>query len=508
MKKEIKNIIDHFKNLKILVIGDAILDTYIYGTTDRICREAPVPVFNSTDETYSCGGAANTAINLAALGAETYYLTVVGKDSNARCLIDILHKHNVHSEYILKDKSRKTIAKKRVIASSNIILRLDEGTTADIDEELENELLQKFFELEDFVDAIIISDYGFGVITDSFIRSLQSFGAASSRPVILDSKNVSRFKNLHLFAVKPNYEEVLQLLQIGKVAKNKRTEQLMKKSEALLRNSGAEYVVATLDIDGVILFQKGKKPYHVACVPRDSKNTIGAGDTFISALTLAAAANLKMEVAAEIAAAAAAIVVQKDGTALCTNTQLKSYFNSVPKYISNNEELSSTISELRKKGKKIVFTNGCFDLIHKGHIALLNQARQAGDILIVGINNDESTRKVKGPDRPVNTLEDRITVLAGLQSVDYIVSFEEESPVQLIKSVRPDVFVKGADYTEKSIPELPLLKRLSCEVKIIPNVHDISTTDIIHRINEIVEDAEQKNEIKNLQKLMEEKSML
>ena len=166
MKKEIKNIIDHFKNLKILVIGDAILDTYIYGTTDRICREAPVPVFNSTDETYSCSGAANTAINLAALGAETYYLTVVGKDSNARCLIDILHKHNVHSEYILKDKSRKTIAKKRVIASSNIILRLDEGTTADIDEELENELLQKFFELEDFVDAIIISDYGFGVITD------------------------------------------------------------------------------------------------------------------------------------------------------------------------------------------------------------------------------------------------------------------------------------------------------------------------------------------------------
>jgi D-beta-D-heptose 7-phosphate kinase / D-beta-D-heptose 1-phosphate adenosyltransferase len=509
MKKEIKNIIDHFKNLKILVIGDAILDTYIYGTTDRICREAPVPVFNSTDEKYSCGGAANTAINLSALGAETYYLTVLGKDSNARCLLDILHKNNVHTEFILKDKTRRTIAKKRVIASSNIILRLDEGTVTDIHEELENELLQKFFEIEDFVDAIIISDYGFGVITDSFIRSLQSFGTAFSKPLIVDSKDVSRFKNIHPLAVKPNYEEMLQLLQISKVAKNKRVEQVVKKSDALLKSTGSEYVLVTLDIDGVVLFQKGKKPYLINCIPRDSKNTIGAGDTFISALTLGVAAGIKMEAAAEIAAAAAAIVVQKDGTALCTNIQLKSYFNAVPKYISNNEELLSTIDELRKKGKKIVFTNGCFDLIHKGHIALLNKAREAGDVLIVGVNNDESARKVKGPDRPVNTLEDRITVLAGLQSIDYIISFEEESPIQLIKTVHPDVFVKGADYTEKSIPEMPLLKKLSCEVMIIPYLYDISTTNIIHRINEIVEEPEQKNDVKKTGKIMaEEKSVL
>jgi D-beta-D-heptose 7-phosphate kinase/D-beta-D-heptose 1-phosphate adenosyltransferase len=502
MKKEIKNIIDHFKNLKILVIGDAILDTYIYGTTDRICREAPVPVFNSTDEKYSCGGAANTAINLSALGADAYYLTVLGKDSNARCLLDILHRNNVHTEFILKDRSRKTIAKKRVIASSNILLRLDEGTVTDIDEELENELLQKFFEIEDFVDAVIISDYGFGVITNSFIRSLQSFGTAFSKPVVVDSKEVTRFKNIHPLLVKPNYEEALQLLQISKVAKNKRIEQVTKKGDALLKNSGAENVVVTLDIDGVVLFQKGKKPFHINCIPRDSKNTIGAGDTFISALTLAAVLGLRMEEATEIAAAAASIVVQKDETAFCTNIQLKSYFNAVPKYISNTEELLSTINDLRKKGKKIVFTNGCFDLIHKGHIALLNKAREAGDVLIVGVNNDESARKVKGPDRPVNTLEDRITVLAGLQSIDYMISFEEESPLQLIKAVHPDVFVKGADYTEKSIPEMPLLKKLSCEVKIIPYLSDISTTNMIHRINEIVEETGQKNEVKKTGKLM------
>ena len=501
MKTEIKNAIDNFKNLKILVVGDAILDTYIYGTTDRICREAPVPVFNVQDQKFSCGGAANTAINLAALGAETYYLTVLGKDSNAKELLDLLHKNKVHSEFILKDKTRKTIAKKRVIASSNIILRLDEGTVEDINEDLEKELLQKFVEIENFVDAILLSDYGFGVITDKFIRSLHSLISAFSKPVIVDSKDLSRFKNIHPAVVKPNYEEALQLVNISNLPKKKRVEQVIKNGDALLKNTGADNAAVTLDVDGIVLFQKGKKPYYISCVPRDSKNTIGAGDTFISALTLAMASGLKMETATEIAAAAAAIVVQKDGTALCSNMQLKSYFNAVPKYISGNEDLLNTVKELREKGKKIVFTNGCFDLIHKGHIALLNKAREAGDVLIVGVNNDESARKVKGADRPVNTLEDRITVLAGLQSIDYLIAFAEESPVQLIKAVHPDVFVKGADYTETSIPEMPLLKKLGCEVKIIPYMQDISTTNIIHRINDINEETDQKNVLKKTGKM-------
>ncbi len=237
------------------------------------------------------------------------------------------------------------------------------------------------------------------------------------------------------------------------------------------------------------LVRRGKNPFHISCIPRDAKNTIGAGDTFISALTLGIASALPTETATEIAAAAAAIVVQKDGTTLCSNMQLKSYFNAIPKYITTTEELLNIIKELREEGKKIVFTNGCFDLIHKGHIALLNKARKAGDVLIVGVNDDESTKKVKGNDRPVNTLEDRITVLAGLQSIDYLIAFAEESPLQLIKAVHPDVFVKGADYTEGSIPEMPLLKKLGCEVKIIPHAHEISTTDIIQRINEIVEET-------------------
>lgn len=489
MKTEIKNTIDGFKNLKILIVGDAVLDTYIYGSNDRICREAPVPVFNKHEEKFCCGGAANTAINLAALGAETYFLSVIGKDANGKELLDLLQKHKVHCKYILKDKTRRTIAKKRVIASSNIILRLDEGSVNDINKHLEDLLLQHFFELEEIVDAIVLSDYGFGVLTDRFISSIKQITSSFSKPIIIDSKKLGRFKNLHPTAIKPNYEEYLTLMDFSKVAKNKRAAQVFNNSETLLKNSGAENVAVTLDADGVALVQKGKKPYYISCIPQDAKNTIGAGDTFISALTLGIAAGLPTETATEIAAAAAAIVVQKDGTTLCSNMQLKSYFNAIPKFISTNEELLNIVKELREEGKKIVFTNGCFDLIHKGHIALLNKARKAGDILIVGVNDDESVKKVKGNDRPVNTLEDRITVLAGLQSIDYIVSFAEESPLQLIKAVHPDVFVKGADYSESSIPEMPLLKRLGCEVKIIPHTHDISTTEIIQRINEIVEET-------------------
>jgi len=502
MAKGIKNIIDNFKNLKILVVGDAILDTYIYGTTDRICREAPVPVFNAEEEKYSCGGAANTAINLSALGAETYYLTVLGKDSNAQELLNVLQKNHVHCEFILRDKTRKTIAKKRVIALSNIILRLDEGTVTDINKNFEEELLKQISDASHFADAILFSDYGFGVITDSLIKSLQSGVSSFRKPILIDSKNLTRFKNLHPAAVKPNYEEALQLLNLFKTSKIKRAEQVMKHSEILLSKTGAQNVAITLDDNGVVLIRKGKKPYCVDCIPRDSKNTIGAGDTFISALTLAMASKLKMEICVEIASAAAAIVVQKDGTNVCSNVELKSYFNSVPKYLSNNEDLSNTIKELRKKDKKIVFTNGCFDLIHKGHIALLDKAREAGDVLIVGVNNDESAKKVKGPDRPVNTLEDRIAVLAGLQSVDYIISFAEESPLQLIKAVHPDVFVKGSDYTETSIPEMPLLKKLGCEVKIIASQYHISTTDIIHKINDINEEADSKTDFRKSGKMV------
>ncbi len=483
MKEELISLIEDFKKLKILVIGDAILDTYVKGNPDRVCREAPVLVFNVDDQEHQCGGAANTAINVATLGATSTYLTVLGKDATSKELIEILKKNKVQTEYILRDKSRVTIAKKRITSSSQILMRIDEGTTTEISKSCENEMINKVAELLPQLDAIILSDYGYGIITDPFILKIKKIAAAQHKPVVVDAHDLKRYKLLEPLAVKPNYEETIKLLGIEKAAQN-RPQQIMQFGKELHLITGAQKVAVTLDVDGVLLLEEGKKPYRILSVPQDNKNSIGAGDTFISALTMGLALKAESFIAAEIASAAAAVVVKKDGTVGCTNQELKSYFNTVPKYITSTTELSTIVKELRKNGKKIVFTNGGFDLLHKGHISILNKAREAGDVLIVGVNSDESIRKLKGPERPINSLEDRLTVLAGLQSVNYLISFEEESPVQLIKAVHPDVFVKGGNYTENTIPEAALLKRLNCEVKIVPYKEEHATTQIINRIRD------------------------
>lgn len=481
MQEKLSDVIENFRNLKILVIGDAILDTYVKGSPDRVSREAPVMVFNVDEQEHYCGGAANTAINVAALGAETYFLTVLGKDSSSRELMDVLKKRKVNTDFLIRDKGRVTIAKKRIMATSHMLMRIDEGTTSAVVESCEKELLKKIAEVYEKVDAIILSDYGFGVITNGIIEGIKEITSKERKIIVADGRDVSRFKTLKPDAVKPNYEETIKLLQIDK-APQKRDEQIAGCAKKLHEITGANKVAVTLDADGVLLLEKGKEPYRVYAVPRDNKKAIGAGDTFTSAFTLSLVSEVSGENATQIAAAAAAVVVQKDGTIGCTNNELKSYFTAVPKYISQMGQLSEIVNDLKKQGKKIVFTNGCFDIIHKGHITLLNKAREAGDVLIVGVNNDNSIKKLKGPERPINNLEDRLTVLAGLQSVDYLIAFEEESPVQLLKQVHPHVFVKGGNYTETSIPEAPLLKQLGCIVKIVPYIEDHSTTQIINKI--------------------------
>ena len=489
MKEKLSHIIDSFKNLKVLVIGDAILDTYVNGSPDRVSREAPVMVFNVSEQQHFCGGAANTAINVAALGAETYFLTIVGKDSGSRELLEVLKKYKVNTDYIIRDKGRTTISKKRITSAAHQLMRIDEGTTAEISSVCEKELLQKVSELYAGINAIILSDYGFGIITNGIIAGIKEITSKERKIIVADGRDLSRFRTLKPDAVKPNYEETIKLLNADKTEFS-RDLQIAEYAKKLHEITGSNKVAATLDADGVLFLEKGKPPFKILAVPQDNKKAIGAGDTFTSALTLSLAAKVKGEVAVQIAAAAAAVVVQKEGTAGCTNNELKAYFTAVPKYITQPEQLTEIVTDLKKQGKKIVFTNGCFDIIHKGHIALLNKAREAGDVLIVGVNNDNSIRKLKGPDRPINNLEDRITVLAGLQSIDYLIAFEEESPVQLIKQVHPHIFVKGGTYTETSIPEAPLLKKLGCVVKIVPYIEEHSTTQIINKIRDITHEDE------------------
>ena len=495
MQENLMRIIENFKSVKLLVIGDAILDMYVITTPEKFGREAPVPVFNVQQYNHQCGGAANTAINVATLGAETFFLTVTGKDSGAKHLNDLLRQNKVHTEYIVKDKSRRTVVKQRVTASSNILFRIDSGTTTAVNEQTEKELLRRLNELYAHIDAVIISDYDNGVFTNAMIDSIKKLSELHHKHVIVDAKDLRKFKAVKPSAVKPNYEESLKILNIEKLEHHKRVEQILQHQQKLFEVTGATKIAATLDADGVVFFEEGKEPYTIPCVAREDKKSIGAGDTFTSALALALALNADGRTAAEIAAAAAAVVMQKEGTAGCTNSELKHYFNEVPKHILSVEELVNIVKELKKHNKKIVFTNGCFDIIHSGHIYLLNNARKAGDVLIVGVNSDESIRQLKGKDRPINRLSDRITVLAGLQSVDYLIVFDEDSPADLIKAIEPDVFVKGGNYTEDSIPEAALLKKIGCTVKIVPYMEERSTTHIIDKIRDAQQEGAPVKEI-------------
>lgn len=482
MKEQLKEQVGNFKNYKVLVIGDAILDTYVKGITDRISREAPVPIINVTDLEHDCGGAANTAINVAALGAQTFFLTVIGKDENGKQLMNVLKKNKVSTECIVQDKERKTLAKKRVVAFSNILLRIDEGDVDPVGAQAEKSLLENLKKLYRTADAIILSDYGYGIITDAVLECLKKLRAQKPKVLIADSKDLKKFKHLAPTAVKPNYEETVNLLGLKKLQNGERLSQVLVNGKKLLELTGAENVTATIDADGTVLFEKGKKPYLIRATPQDNKNSIGAGDTFISALTLGFCSGGKAPAAAEIAAAAAAVVLKKEGTVVCTCNELKAYFNENPKYVLTLHELAAKVEQLKKEGKKIVFTNGCFDILHKGHVSLLNQAKSFGDVLIVGINSDESIKRLKGSERPINSLDDRITVLAGLQSVDILMSFEDDTPVKVIKALKPDVFVKGGDYSEESLPETPIIKQQGGEVRIINFVNDRSTTGIIRKI--------------------------
>lgn len=481
-----KDIIQQFKDLKVLVVGDAILDAYLHGTSSRICREAPVPLVEAQTELTGCGGAANTAINVSALGAQTTFLTVLGNDDTGKRIEQLLRESHVDTSNIFFTSLRKSISKRRVVVSGNIVLRIDEGSTDAIPVSLQKRILKQLRSLIPRVDALLLSDYGLGLMTNHMIEELAEILRLQPVALFVDSRDASRFKQLSPYAVKPNWEETLSLLNLDPKSVTDRIAELQKQRENLLTITGAKYVVATVDTEGALILSKDEEPYRITTVPQESKNTIGAGDTFISALTLASAAGAPIQTAADIASAAAAIVLQKDGTVRCTNLQLSARFNREPKLISSTEELQLIAHDLHDRNKKIVFTNGCFDLIHKGHVDLLKKAKEAGDTLIVGINTDESARKVKGPERPVNSLEDRISVLAALESIDYIVPFDDTTPVDIIRIVRPRVFVKGSNYTVESIPEAALLKELSCEVKIISRDPNISTSNIINKIHEMI----------------------
>jgi D-beta-D-heptose 7-phosphate kinase/D-beta-D-heptose 1-phosphate adenosyltransferase len=486
MTQSLPSLVERFGELSALVLGESILDVYLRGRTTRLSREAPVPVVDLDERVDAPGGAANAAVNLASLGARVELLSVVGDDPAGARLRELLLAAGVGVDHLVAQPGRRTLIKRRLVADGQMLARADDGDDAPVGEPTQRGLLAALRQRFGSCDAVLVSDYGYGLIGAPLLEALRSLQAGAPRALVVDAKRPAVYREVGVTAAKPNYEEAVDLLGIGRLAgTSRRVEQLERQGERLRSLLGAELVAVTLDSEGALLFEPGEgPPYRTYARERPSSLTTGAGDTFASVLALALAAGADVPAAGELASAAAALVVSREGTAVCGADVLRQVVMVTRRQHGGVDELVAEVRAHRGHGRRIVFTNGCFDILHHGHVAYLNRAKALGDVLVVGVNSDDSVRRLKGADRPLNALEDRMAVLGALSCIDHLVAFDGDTPAELIRAVRPDVFVKGGDYRPDTLPEAPLVEQLGGEVVLLPYLEDHSTSGVIQRIRE------------------------
>ena len=476
-------LVERFSELTVLVVGEPILDVWLRGRSTRLCREGPAPLVDLVERVAAPGGAANAAANVASLGARATFLSAVGDDEAGAALRRLLHEAGVGTAHLLTAPGRRTLVKHRVVSDAQVLVRFDEGDTGQLGELLQRRMAGLAEDLLDQHDAVLVSDYGYGVVGPALRECLRRRQRAAPLVLVCDAKHPERYQDAGVTAIKPNYHEAVRLLGLEPLdGSQQRAQQIEREGGRIRERLGARMVAVTLDADGALLFDGEAPPYRTYARPRPAAFTTGAGDTFASALTLALAAGGGGHAAAELASAAAALAVTRDGTAVCSQAALREAVAGERQVVSSLADLRTRVELYRQQGRRVVFTNGCFDILHRGHIAYLNQAKALGDALVVGINSDASVRRLKGPDRPVNPLEDRLAVLAALSCIDVLVPFDEDTPAALLEVVRPDVFVKGGDYRRETLPEASLVESLGGEVRILPYVPDRSTSDVIRRI--------------------------
>jgi len=461
----------NFKAPTVCVIGDLMIDEYIFGSCERISPEAPVQVLNVKDTQNRLGGAGNVVNNLLALNCEVTLISVTGDDENKKILEKLLNKKKLNYT-LFTQNNRVTTKKSRLVASNQQILRFDNETTNPISKEIEEKIL-KFFDkqIKNF-DIILLSDYNKGVLTFNLSQSLISIANKYDKPILIDPKsnNFLKYKNATLLT--PNKSEASNALDTN-IDNNLQTALL-----ELRDKFNIKYPLITLSEDGIAILESDNVSV-IKTAAKEVYDVTGAGDTVIAALAFALYNNFSLKEAAKFANSAAAVVVAKVGSATASLEEILKVQNDI--YKDSIESKIVTLKELLTilpQNKKIVFTNGCFDILHPGHASYLNKAKELGDILIVGLNSDDSVRRLKGKNRPINNQQDRAYMLAALSSTDYIVIFEEDTPYELIKAIKPDILVKGADYKGKEVVGSDIAK----EVVLIDFLEGKSTTDIITKI--------------------------
>ena len=495
------------QRLRFLVVGDMVVDGYLHGGSRRLSREAPVPIVEVEREVRYPGAAANVVCNLRALGVEVVAASIIGTDEAGTGLRRMLDDRGACTTPLVTEPGRQTRVKERVVVRGQHLARFDRGARNPVSLDSENRLFAAIQSLES-IDAVLVCDHREGVLSKRVMEWLMRWAGRQGVPVLVDPEGDDATLYRGATLIKPNREETLRLTSID--VDDEATARTA--VERLRDQTGARYVLLTLDEAGLVAH--GDESIQIPTLAKEVREVSGAGDTLFATLAFGIAAGLPFEHATELAAAAAAIAVGQPGLSTITLQELRDALPKLPLSLiatqarsepvevdqessptdirdkegaSTNPEIDRIITtgqaehvaeQLRESGRRIVFTNGCFDLLHRGHVDYLAASKKLGDILIVGVNSDASVRRLKGPERPVVDQTQRLHILSTLRSVDYVVMFDEDTPIDLIRRIRPDVLTKGGDYLGQKVPGAEYAGQLH----LIPFVDGCSTTLAIDRI--------------------------
>lgn len=481
-----------FPRTKVLVVGDILFDRYLWGNVERISPEAPVPVVKLYKRSHMPGGAANVATNLRALGFNVELMGFTGQDQEGNILSKELKNRGINVNNIISLSDRPTITKTRIIGGHQQVVRVDEEDLSPCEKPLLEDLLSRFrSSLENGPGAVVLSDYGKGSLDMSVVSTMISLCRKKGIPVLVDPKGTDFSKYRGATTITPNQNEFSAA--VGQRLDN--LESISGAGRKMIGDLDLDFLVVTRGEKGMVLLDESSS-LEIPTQARDVFDVSGAGDTVIATLTGALASGLSKEDSVRLSNVAAGVVVGKVGT---SPVELDDLLNALSegdglplhgKSYRNISDLLSKVQTWREEGMSVAFTNGCFDIIHSGHIMYLEKAARQGDRLIVGVNSDGSVKRLKGASRPVNREEDRMAVLAALSCVDAVIMFNEDTPLDLISSIRPDVLIKGNDYTENQVVGATQVKSWGGRVVLVPVLEGRSTTSMIEKIKDATRDNE------------------
>jgi len=483
-RKTIESLFNHVGSIRCLVIGDLMLDEYLWGKAERISPEAPVQVVDIVREELRLGGAGNVVNNLVSLGAQVAVCSVIGEDGNGRSLLNDFNQRAVAVDGIFCDPARRTSRKTRVVASNQQIVRIDRESRDPLSVEMEGQVCSWITAHAAAFNVILLSDYLKGVLTRRVIASVVTAAAPTAIPVLVDPKGTdfSRYQGVTILT--PNRKEAEAAAGIP----IRDSESLGQAAGLIMERAGLDNLLITRSEEGMSLFSHSGEAVHIPTVAREVFDVSGAGDTVLASLAIGVAAGLGMAEAARLANIAAGIAVGKLGTSTVSPAEI---INAVALTHSDSDSkikhldvLTAIITAEKARGKRVVFTNGCFDLLHAGHVKYLQKARCLGDLLVLGLNSDASVRRLKGEKRPLIGEDERAHILAALDCIDYVAIFDEDTPLELITALKPDILAKGGDYTVDGVVGKDVVEAYGGRVELVSFVDGKSTTNIIERILE------------------------